>query len=212
VLAMNLNLDPVVPPWVNISQINAKSECQSIGAHLITEDEWLTIVRNIELQPANWSSGQIGSGYIPRGNSDSDAAMDGTEPLTDIHKRTLTLSNGATIWDIAGNVFDWTDATILGKDQPQGVANPTDFAYYQYSNLYSYGALSPERLLPLNPAWNTNQGYGQIYTKGVLTDMATYAFYRSGYWIHGARAGVLALTLLRVPGDSINFIGFRCAR
>ncbi|HNR66109.1 MAG TPA: hypothetical protein PKJ95_07455, partial [Atribacterota bacterium] len=29
-------------PWVNISQINAKSECQSIGAHLITEDEWPT--------------------------------------------------------------------------------------------------------------------------------------------------------------------------
>ena len=199
-------------PWVNISQINAKSECESIGAHLITEDEWLTIVRNIELQPANWTLGSVGSGQIPRGSSNTSTAMDGTDPLTGVNKRTLTLSNGEVIWDIAGNVWEWTDATILGRDQPTGSSTPQTFDWYEYSNLLTYGALSPERLLPLNPAWNTNQGYGQIYTKGVLTDMATYAFYRGGHWSHGAYAGVLALTLLRVPGDSINFIGFRCVR
>jgi len=199
-------------PWVNISQINAKSECESIGAHLITEDEWLTIVRNIELQPANWTLGSVGSGQIPRGNSDSSAAMDGTDSLTDIHKRTLTLSNGEVIWDIAGNVWDWTDATILGKDEPQGVANPTGFGWYQYSNLYSYGALSPERLLPLNPTWNTNQGYGAIYTSGVSTNTTTYAFLRGGLWGYGTDAGVLTLYLDLGPGDSDSDIGFRCVR
>ncbi len=200
-------------PWVNISQINAKSECESIGAHLITEDEWLTIVRNIELQPANWTLGSVGSGQIPRGNSDTSAAMDGTDSLTDIHKRTLTLSNGEVIWDIAGNVWDWTDATILGKDEPKGVANPTSFGWYQYSNLYSYGAISPERLLPLNPTWNTNQGYGQIYTSGAPTNTTTYAFLRGGDWGYGAYAGVLAL-YLRSGTSTANSsaFGFRCAR
>jgi formylglycine-generating enzyme required for sulfatase activity len=199
-------------PWVNISQINAKSECESIGAHLITEDEWLTIVRNIELQPANWTLGSVGSGQIPRGNSDSSAAMDGSDSLTGVNKRTLTFSNGEVIWDIAGNVFEWTDATILGKDEPQGVANPTGFGWYQYSNLYSYGALSPERLLPLNPTWNTNQGYGQIYTSGVPTNTTTYAFLRGGEWGYGTDGGVLTLYLDLGPGDSDSDIGFRCVR
>ena len=199
-------------PWVNISQINAKSECESIGAHLITEDEWLTIVRNIELQPANWTLGSVGSGQIPRGNSDTSAAMDGTDSLTDIHKRTLTLSNGEVIWDIAGNVYDWTDATILGKDEPKGVANPTSGGWYEYSSLYSYGTISPERLLPLNPTWNANQGYGRIYTSGVPTNMTTYAFRRGGSWSYGTYAGVLALSLNSDPGDSDSDIGFRCVR
>ncbi|HNR66108.1 MAG TPA: hypothetical protein PKJ95_07450 [Atribacterota bacterium] len=138
--------------------------------------------------------------------------MDGTDSLTDIHKRTLTLSNGEVIWDIAGNVWEWTDATILGKDEPQGVANPTGFGWYQYSNLYSYGALSPERLLPLNPTWNTNQGYGRIYTSGVPTNMTTYAFLRGGYRSNGTDAGVLALALGYGPGLSDSNVGFRCVR
>ena len=199
-------------PWVNISQIDAKAKCQSIGAHLVTEDEWLTIVRNIELQPTNWSSGQIGSGYIPRGNSDSSAAMDGTDPLTGANQRTLTLSNGAIIWDLAGNVMDWTDATILGRDQPKCVANPTDFGWCEYSGLVSYGALPPERLLPLNPSWNANQGYGQIYSSGAPNNSNTYVFLRGGYWGDRTYAGVLALYLPFGTSNAYSSLGFRCAR
>lgn len=35
-------------PWVNISQIQAKAECEAIGAHLITNPEWMILARNIE--------------------------------------------------------------------------------------------------------------------------------------------------------------------
>jgi len=180
--------------------------------HLITEDEWFTLVRNIELQPVNWSGGQIGSGSIPRGNSNSSAAMDGTDPLSGINQRTLTLSSGEVIWDIAGNVYDWTDATILGKDEPRGVANPSGFGWYEYSNLYSYGTFSPERLLPLNPSWNSTQGYGRIYTSGVATDTYTYGFPRGGRWGLGVSAGVLALSLDVGPSNALVIVGFRCAR
>jgi formylglycine-generating enzyme required for sulfatase activity len=199
-------------PWVNITQPNAKNECQSIGAHLITEDEWLTIVRNIELQPTNWSSGQIGSGYIPRGNSNSSAAMDGTNPLSGINQRNLVLSNGAIIWDIAGNVWEWTDATILGRDQPTGSSTPQTFGWYEYSNLLTYGVLPPERLLPLNPSWNANQGYGQIYSSGAPNNSNTYVFLRGGLWPNGAYAGVLALTLYHGTSYALPSVGFRCAR
>ncbi len=199
-------------PWVNITQPNAKNECQSIGAHLVTEDEWLTIVRNIELQPTNWSSGQIGSGYIPRGNSNGSAAMDGTDHLTGINQRNLVLSNGAIIWDIAGNVWEWTDATILGRDQPTGSSTPQTFGWYEYSNLLTYGVLPPERLLPLNPSWNANQGYGRIYSSGAPNHSNTYVFRRGGSWSYGTGAGVLALYLALWDVSRGSNIGFRCAR
>ncbi len=198
-------------PWVNISLTNAQNECQSIGAHLVTEDEWLTIVRNIELQPVNWSGGQIGSGYIPRGNSDSSAAMDGTDPLSGINQRTLTLSNGEVIWDMAGNVSDWTDATILGKDEPVS-PNPSTWNYFEYTSLLSYGAFSPERLLPLNPSWNSTQGYGKIYTRSIATDTTLYGFRRSGRPDRGSSTGVLTLILSSMPSSGDTTIGFRCAR
>ncbi|HOR69625.1 MAG TPA: hypothetical protein PL095_02885, partial [bacterium] len=199
-------------PWVNITQPNAKNECQSIGAHLVTEDEWLTIVRNIELQPTNWSSGQIGSGYIPRGNSNGSAAMDGTDHLTGINQRNLVLSNGAIIWDIAGNVWEWTDATILGRDQPTGSSTPQTFGWYEYSNLLTYGVLPPERLLPLNPSWNANQGYGRIYSSGAPNNSNTYVFLRGGNWDYGTYAGVLALYLNDGTSSTYSDVGFRCAR
>ena len=200
-------------PWAKISQINAKNECQSIGAHLVTEDEWLTIVRNIELQPTNWlPSHQIGFDYIPRGNSNGSAAMDGTDHLTGINQRNLVLSNGAIIWDIAGNVWEWTDATILGRDQPTGSSTPQTFGWYEYSNLLTYGVLPPERLLPLNPSWNANQGYGRIYSSGAPNNSNTYVFLRGGVWHNGTYAGVLALHLDYGASGAHSDIGFRCAR
>lgn len=41
-------------PGENTSGDNAKSYCQSIGAHLITNPEWMTIARDVEQVPANW--------------------------------------------------------------------------------------------------------------------------------------------------------------
>ena len=163
------------------------------------------------MQPTNWSSGQIGSGSIPRGNSNGSAAMDGTTPLTGVNQRTLTLSNGAIIWDLAGNVWEWTDVTILGRDQPVS-PSPSTWNYYEYTSLLSYGTLSPERLLPLNSSWNSTQGYGRAHIRSVATDMTTYAFLRGGYWYNGTSAGVLALRLAYETSYTYSRFGFRCAQ
>ena len=104
------------------------------------------------------------------------------------------------------------DATILGKDQPQRIANPTSFGWCDYSNLYSYGVFSPERLLPLNPSWNANQGYGRIYSSGAPNNSNTYVFLRGGAWDAGTYAGVLALSLDGGASDTDSSLGFRCAR
>jgi formylglycine-generating enzyme required for sulfatase activity len=196
-------------PWVNITQLNAKAKCEAIGAHLITENEWLSIVRNLELQASNWTGGSIGSGQIPRGNSDSSAAMDGSTELTGVNKRTHTLSNGEVVWDLAGNVWEWTDATILGKNQPSGAT--TGFNWREYTALTNYRGLTPENLLPMNN-YNSGQGYGRIYSDGTATNNTNYAFLRGGYWGSGTYAGVLTLVLNYGPGSSYSNVGFRCGR
>ncbi|HQI10640.1 MAG TPA: hypothetical protein PLB77_01950, partial [bacterium] len=116
------------------------------------------------------------------------------------------------IWDIAGNVWEWTDATILGRDQPTGSSTPQTFGWYEYSNLLTYGVLPPERLLPLNPSWNANQGYGRIYSSGAPNNSNTYVFLRGGSWGNEAVAGVLALHLDSGTSDTDSGLGFRCAR
>lgn len=49
-------------PIAEINQAEAIDACMSMGNgyHLITNDEWMTIARNIEANPSNWSSGTVG--------------------------------------------------------------------------------------------------------------------------------------------------------
>jgi formylglycine-generating enzyme required for sulfatase activity len=134
--------------------------------------------------------------------------MDGTNPLSGINQRTLTLSNGEVIWDMAGNVAEWTDATLAGKDQPAGARPPTR-SWYEYPNLLTYGTISPERLLPSNPTWNSSQGYGKFVSYGDTSDIS-YGFIRSGYYGEGVNGGILMLSLFHTP--DYTAVGFRCAR
>jgi len=63
---------PQGEPIAGITQSGAIAACQSMGAgyHLITNNEWMTIARNIEQQPDNWSTGITGSGFLYSGNND----------------------------------------------------------------------------------------------------------------------------------------------
>lgn len=50
-------------PWVSITQPQAITECNSLWAwyHLITNNEWMTIARNIEANSQNWANWTVGS-------------------------------------------------------------------------------------------------------------------------------------------------------
>ena len=122
-------------PWT-ISRNDSIKKCQAMGKgyDLITNDEWQTLARNIELVPSNWSEGSVGSqGGLSRGSSEyshkpsddltggsKEASPDDNEACFDIsskiqcdqstwdkYRRTHTLSNGKVIWDLAGNVGEW---------------------------------------------------------------------------------------------------------
>lgn len=130
---------------------NAQNYCQQAGWHLMTNDEWMTIARNVEQEAANWCNADgTGCGATPgtpgkilaNGHNnalpqaalaasadDSKAcfgtATDGSNSCggPNSQKRTLTLSNGQIIWDFAGNVWQWVNGTVLRKDEPQSKTN-----------------------------------------------------------------------------------------
>jgi hypothetical protein len=112
---------------------------------LQSNDQWQTLARNIEGVAANWSGGAVGSGSINQGHSDMDPEIplaastdddpcagtgqpDCTDPTSDdfSQKRTHTMSTGAIIWDLSGNVSEWlTDPpSIPYKGGPFTCADP----------------------------------------------------------------------------------------
>lgn len=210
-------------PWVSISQTNAISTADAAcdGCHLVTEAEWLTIAQNVLGVDSNWSGGSVGSGSMYRGHTDSGPAnslaastdndgYSGTGQTTGEQGRTLTLTNGEVIWDLAGNVWEWISGTTEGGNQP----GEPGYAWRDWNSLSVPGNLSP------NPypsyansdaaGWNSSQSIGRIYSDSAQTGLR--AFRRGGHWTDGSYGGVFALSMGDSPSNSNGGIGFRVAR
>lgn len=213
-------------PWVNISQTDSIAEAQTActGCHLITEAEWMTLAQNVLSVASNWSGGVVGSGYIFSGHNDAIPANalvastdnDGyfgtgqTSPSS--QKRTLTLSNGEVIWDLAGNIWEWTNAQTFGH-QPgiDGLA----YNWRQWTSITNPGSLT------VNPApsttgiagsssWDSDNGIGQIFSSS--DEVGPRAFFRGGDLIHGSAAGVLTLHFTFGPEHTDSSISFRVSK
>jgi len=214
--------EPSGNPVVNINQTTAKAACTALGAgyHLVTNNEWMTVARNIENTAANWSSGVVGAGALNRGHSDSapanslpanaddNQACEGTgqpcsSTIWDGQRRTHVLSNGEVIWDLAGNVLEWNDWNVPTADKasPQaawieiGVSTPTvsmpQVSYY-----------------PEHTTYTAAQGIGMYYPGNSGSGGAAR---RGGDWGSGTSAGVFSLGLGYGPSGTYADVGFRCA-
>jgi len=223
-------------PWVSIDQPTAMiystnvEGCTDAGStvnrcHLITENEWLTIAQNVLGVASNWSSGVVGTGYIYRGHSDSNpnssAAADtndgngyyGTGNVAPSNqRRTLTLSNGEVIWDLSGNVAEWTSGQAMS-----GIPGGAGMAWREW-NVAAYAAPTP-RISP-DPfpstayagasGWDdTTNGIGKICSDSTPT--VVWGFARGGTY-NGYGAGIFGMNLDGTP-DNVNVgIGFRVAK
>ena len=210
-------------PWVSISQtsaITAASDACS-GCHLITEAEWLTVAHNVLNVGSNWSGGSVGSGYIYGGHNDNAPAnalaassdgdgYSGTGNTSGSNQlRTLTLSNGEVIWDLAGNVWEWTAGQTSG-----GQPGAAGYAWREWNAVEGTGSLSPNPFPSFGTAaasgWTGTNGIGRLYSDSVQT--AARGFRRGGNWNNGSHAGVFTLNLSNAPSSAGANIGFRAAR
>ena len=221
-------------PWVNINQYDAITYSQNVagctGCHLITEAEWMTIAQNVLSVASNWDNGAgghtVGTGYIYSGHNDAspnnalavsntgDGYSDTGNSAPSKQRRTLTLTNGEVIWDMAGNVIEWTAGQTAGG-QP-GIAGGG-------SGYREWTALTTNGNLPINPfpsgtmltgsgGWSSSQGVGQIYSNADETGLRSFG--RGGGWsfIGNVAAGILSLYLGDGPGNWGTYAGFRVSR
>ena len=202
-------------PITNITQIQAKAACESIGAHLITNAEWMAIARDIEQVASNWTGGAVGSGVLKRGNVGdvAEGNYNGANPEVGVtsDKAKLKLSNGKEIYHLSGNVYEWVDDTIETSQIP----TPTGWQEYSASIVWNNSYLPRQEAGPLNVSYNaTTHGVGRIYLDPDAASPSgdKHAFLRSLHWGHTSYAGVFALNLGYSPSNSDSSVGFRCAR
>jgi len=228
---------PTGAPWANISQTSAVTAANAAcsGCHLLSDAEWMTIAANVLSVPSNWSGGSVGSGYIYQGHVNVNptnalsATADDNDGLYGItggtggaglnNRRTLTLSNGEVIWDLSGNVSEWTSDTIAGGQQP-GVTGNTTVAYRQWNNstLEWNGLPVTSRAITLASqpglssinSWTSTQGIGQLVSGS--GDMTLRGFIRGANWNNSSYAGIIALGLYMAPSDVSIYNGFRVAK
>jgi prepilin-type N-terminal cleavage/methylation domain-containing protein len=220
-------------PIGNIDQTTAASYCSTAGASLINNAEWMTIARNIEGQLSNWTTGTaasnaIGTGGLYRGHSDNspgtalaagadnDGYIGTGQSGFSIERRTHTLSNGEIIWDMGGNVWEWTNDTIMGRDvpilpRPPGTPSFINFdgLWFEFTEIVNHGSLGYDGYRPSNPAWNSTQNMGAFIAAGSQIN-TSFAFLRGGFWYDATFAGVFALDLYSTPSSSFYNIGLRC--
>ncbi len=113
-------------------------------------------------------------------------------------KRVLTLSNGSYIWDLAGNVWEWTNDI-----QSSAIDTTAGWVEWNSSNI-----TTGDRALygPSSATYLSAYGVGQVYG-GALNN----AFFRGGAWNAAASAGAFTLNLAAAPSYSGTGFGFRCA-
>ena len=226
-------------PEDNGTAVSVKAYCQNAGWHLVTNNEWMTVARNVEKVEANWCNKDgTGCGNAPgtpgeilaNGHNDSNpnralpaatddkpcfgTTFDGSNTCggKGSQKRTLTLSNGEVVWDLAGNVWQWIDAEIERKDEPRTIVPGEGNLRWTWGEFQTVPTNS--NYSPSNPKWSSAQGVGRIYHYNSIndTDTTLYTDIRAGNWRHGYDSGVFTIHLSPVASKTgIDDVGFRCA-
>ncbi|MBT7608338.1 MAG: SUMF1/EgtB/PvdO family nonheme iron enzyme [Bacteriovoracaceae bacterium] len=196
-------------PWRNIDANDSAAECESLGAnyHLISNPEWMAIAREVEMQDANWTGGTEGSGCLFRGNSAETTCgyNSATDPDSGTGRNARAkhvLSNAEEIYDIAGNIYEWTD---WDGDTVGFQLGPTSCATgWLELPAVACGALADADYNSNNGAYTATEGVGRLYGG------SGGAALRGGHWSHYTSAGAFALHLLNSPTDANADLGFRC--
>jgi formylglycine-generating enzyme required for sulfatase activity len=183
-------------PWVRINYHEARAACAAIGGALIAETQALALAWNIYNVAENWSSGDVGVGTLLQGlhRGTVFSAQAGTYQAEDnVQRRGFKLSNGETVYDVAGNVYGWTFDNVQG-DENGLIAR-------------SFDEDSPS--VATSPLPRLTQGVGWFPAAGA--DWSCYALVRGGCWGSEADAGVFGLSG-GWPDLRFDYVGFRCTK
>lgn len=225
------NKVPVSMPWKYpismITWIEARAACESMWKwfHLITNDEWMTVARSIETNPVNWSSWEIGNGFIyswltadVNHGCNNWPLWGNTEPRAQVaktwewdiqecnEKRSQLLDNWKEVWDLWWNLFERIDK---GDNYESFFSLPTASAevgnwdsdgVYDLSDMRRVGSLfglwTAAWMWSVNfPAWRENN-----------------SFMRWWFVNQPEQSGLYTLFLWWYETESSDVSWFRCTR
>lgn len=217
-------------PIANITQQQAIDACKSMWEwyHLITNNEWMTIARNIESNPDNWSSKQFWNWNLYNWvsndttlwcnatwwNSEPRTYATKTWPWTDVncnYKRKHILTNWQEIYDLAWNVWehvnkantiDWTNYNNLQTTiaWTSTWTNWDDDWLYEQTDLKKYWSS-----LYL---WTTNGMWNLYYSNWVPDNI----FIRGWSANHNTNTWIFTLHLILNSSYQWHWVWFRCAK
>lgn len=227
-------------PVAEINLSEANSACESLGGHVMTMPERMTVLRNLERVPENWSSGEVGTGYLFTGHNDNDPSealeadsnhLNGyylTGNTSNNQKRVYQLDNGEYIWDFSGNVWEWVDYSIDYANMPLGFdssGNLIELSYGSY-DWFSYNPgdsdVSGRYIDWTNLGEDSSLLYKDLYglspdynvDNGIgrirLRNYNDRVPLAGGTWNNGTAAGPFALNLTHDSGNRNLTIGVRC--
>jgi flagellin-like protein len=222
---------------INQTDARAACKSLGDNYSLITDPQWVTMARNAENTDSNWNSSTVGDGYMWTGHNDgnpfralsvSDAndyydqtndsdngtcdgdfsSWDSEDPWgCEGQKRVLELSNGEIVWDVAGNVDEWTNDTLEEPDS--GLDLGSDISgWYEWTNISGTGY---EYLGPSVSTYDYINGIGRVYADNNDASGIIHGFRRGGAWHEGSDAGVFTLYLPYHPSTTYARLSFRCS-
>jgi hypothetical protein len=210
--------DAVGKPWTYISYYEAAAACNSMGMspggkqiRLMRESEWMAIAHNAVMVNENWSGGKVDVGDLYRGvgallsdiepykTSGAQPASIGDHAGTD-QQRTKFLTNGQTVWDIGGHMYQYTYHDF-----------PEAWTYGRFGNLVRH-----QQAAPYN---SSTRGMGVIYDTlagGGFTlpysGWSTKFPMRGSDWKNDFLKGAFHIAAVQTPSFSGSESGgFRCS-
>jgi formylglycine-generating enzyme required for sulfatase activity len=175
-------------PWTNISQNQAQLACAKAGKRLPTPREWYLASLGTPDKNENWTKDDCNLNK----NWDQNPGPAGSGK---------NCKSSFEVYDMIGNVWEWVGGSVIdGK--------------YQERELPQQGfvwGIDDETGLPFqtkkeNPNSNYNNDYFWILKKG------TRAIAKGGYFQSGSDGGIYSSSLIALPSDFSNGVGFRCAK
>ncbi|MDB4330199.1 hypothetical protein N9948_00530 [bacterium] len=220
--------EPSGSHWTGILPTKAYDICNTFfepgfysNYALVSNDEWLTLARDVENVATNWSSGSVGVGVIARGWTAATAYGDAWENTTYApseeetckyntgantcgatgtlsYRRTQNVSTGGEVWDLGANLFEWVD-----WDHSDSVFSNGPTTCFNNWRDYDTPCAAMLQNTPENATLNTT-GIGRWFGDGGGAAM------RGSNFNYGYNAGLYNLLLLRNTSYSAVNVGFRC--
>ena len=230
-------------PWRRISFYQAHQACGSLGDRyqLITNREWMAIARNIEQNAHNWTKrerekgslaqglhkvpGIVGERYKTRNHPAPEASARCLYAYSEERRvkcsragnprfrRTLVLSTGDVVWDLAGNVWTWVDAMEDGTPVNGNVCGTDDswatFPECDFQAKHGYAPVAGfDKRFEIGPRQRSATGAGVGMIASSISE--DRVFRRGGSWQNEPASGVFSLDLRSSPFAASSGIGFRC--